>query len=183
MALIAALLLTIVLSTALGGVAVIAAIERKTAAGHAIALQLRLAARGALTIAADEAAGHGFEASLQGAASAWRMPLPPSVDAEGLSARLQHETMMQSAHGADTPVWRLFAHAPWPAVSGQPGPGHAIVWVADDWAELDGDPSRDRNGLILLRATAVAGSRTAWAEGLYGRDSAGRIEMKHLRSW
>ena len=184
MALIAALLLTIILSTALGGVAMIAAVERRTAAAHATALQLRLAAQGALAIAADEAGRHGFDGVLRGtAASAWRMPLAPSIDVAGLSASLQREAMMRSAHGADTPVWRLFAHAPWPAVSGQAGPGQTLVWASDDWAEADGDPLRDGNGLILLRAAALAGPQAAWAEALYGRDGAGRIEVRHLRSW
>lgn len=184
MALIAALLLTMVFSTALGGVAMIAAIERKTAAAHATGVQLRLAAQGALAIAADELGRTGFDGALRGTAqSAWRIPLAPWVDVDGLSGRLQREAMMQSAHGADTPVWRLFAHTPWGAVSGQAGFTQALVWTADDWAEADGDPSSDGNGLILLRAAALAGSRTAWAEALYGRGAGGRIEVRHLRFW
>ena len=184
MALIAALLLTMVLSTAVGGVAMIAAIERKTAAAHATGVQLRLAAQGALAIAADELGRTGFDGAVGGTAeSAWRIALAPSIDVDGLSGSLQRETMMQSAHGADTPVWRLFAHAPWGAVSGQAGPAQVLVWAADDWAEADGDPSHDENGLILLRAAALAGSRAAWAEALYGRGAAGRIEVRHLRFW
>lgn len=184
MALIAALLLTMVLSTALAGMAMIAAIERKTAAAHATGLQLRLAAKGALAIAAGEADRQGFDGVLQGtAASVWRLPLTPSIDVASLSGTLQREAMMQSTHGADTPVWRLFAHAPWQAVSGHAGPGQTLVWAADDWAEADGDPARDGNGLILLRAAALAGPRAAWAEALYGRDAGGRIEVRHLRSW
>lgn len=184
MAVVAALLLAVVLSTALGGVAMIAAVERRTAAAHATAMQLRFTARSAVAMAAGELAGIGFDAALQGAAwSAWRVPLAPPIDLGGLSAAVQREAMMQSAHGADTPVWRVFAHAPWPAVSGLSGPGQAVVWVADDWAESDGDPLRDRNGLILVRTVAVDGRAAAWAEALCGRDAGGRVEVRHVRSW
>jgi hypothetical protein len=180
---VAALLLTIVLSTALGGVAMIAAIERRTAAAHATSLQLRLTAQSAAAMAAGELGAIGFDAALQGASSAWRVPLSQPLDLDGLSAGLRREAMMQSSHGADTPVWRLFAHAPWLAVSGLPGPGQAVMWVADDWAEGDGDPLRDGNGLVLVRAAAFAGRAAAWTEALCGRDAGGRVDVRHVRSW
>lgn len=184
MALIAALLLAIVLSTALGGVAMIAAIERKTASSHARAVQLRFAARSAVAMAAGELAVAGFAAALQGTASAaWQVPLSPAVDLDALSAGVQREAMMRSAHGADTPVWRLFAHAPWPAISGLAGPGQVVVWVADDWAEGDGDPLRDGNGLILVRAAAVDGRAAAWAEAVCGLDAGGRVRVRQVRFW
>jgi hypothetical protein len=31
---------------------------------------------------------------------------------------------------------------------------YVVVWVADDAAEADGDPQRDSNGLIAMRAEA-----------------------------
>jgi len=183
-ALIAALLLTIVLSTALGGVAMIAAIERKTAAAHATALQLRLTAQGALVIAADELGTHDWNTALAGGStSVWRLPLAAPLDLAGLTAGVQREAMMETAHGADTPVWRLFAHTPWTAVSGQAALGQAVVWVADDWGEADGDPSRDGNGLILVRAAALAGPAASWTEAVCGRGPGGRVEVRHARSW
>jgi hypothetical protein len=34
------------------------------------------------------------------------------------------------------------------------GLAYVVVWVADDTAERDGDPSRDANGVLLLHAQA-----------------------------
>jgi PilX N-terminal len=48
--------------------------------------------------------------------------------------------------GVNNPRWRLFARGPLSAVSPGSGivaPFHIAVWVADDPAETDGDPSRD----------------------------------------
>ena len=184
MAMIGALLLTLVLSTAFGGLAMIAAIERRVAARHAVSLQLRLAADGALAVAAGELRGSDWDLVLSGAGSgAWRRPLTPPIDADRLTAALQRATVMESSHGADTPVWRLFAHMPWTVISGFPGPGQTLVWVADDWREGDGDPSRDGNGLILVRVAAIAGVAEAWTEAVYTRQPGGRIEARHVRTW
>jgi hypothetical protein len=38
---------------------------------------------------------------------------------------------------------------------------YVVAWVADDPDETDGDPSRDSNGVILVRAEAF-GTRGAW---------------------
>jgi hypothetical protein len=184
MALIGALLLTIVLSTALGGLAMIAAIERRTAAAHALGVQLRLAGQGALAMAAGELATVDWNAALGGVGvSEWRRPLVPPLDLTALAQSLQRATMMESSHGADTPVWRLFAHMPWAAASGQPGPSQTVVWIADDWADGDADPARDQNGLVLVRVMAAAGVATSWAEALCARGEDGRVEIRHVRSW
>lgn len=66
--------------------------------------------------------------------------------------------------GANNPRWQLFAHGPLSAASTGSGigaPYHVAVWVADDPAETDGDPSRDGtdqtnpgSGMIQLHAEA-----------------------------
>jgi type IV pilus assembly PilX-like protein len=66
--------------------------------------------------------------------------------------------------GANNPRWRLFARGPLSAVtpgSGVAAPYHVAVWVADDPAETDHDPSRDGTdqtnpgtGMIQLHAEA-----------------------------
>ena len=66
--------------------------------------------------------------------------------------------------GANNPRWRLFARGPLSAVtpgSGVGAPYHVAVWIADDPAETDGDPSRDGTdrtnpgtGMIQLHAEA-----------------------------
>lgn len=66
--------------------------------------------------------------------------------------------------GADSPQWRLFAHAPADALLPAAGfnmPLYLVVWVADDESDADGDPSADSNRCILVWATAFgsAGAR------------------------
>jgi hypothetical protein len=64
---------------------------------------------------------------------------------------------------ADSPIWRLFAHAALRSVL-PPGlvspPGYVLVWVADDGGDGDGDPATDSNGLILLYGDAYGVSRS-----------------------
>jgi hypothetical protein len=68
--------------------------------------------------------------------------------------------------GADSPAWRLYAHAPLHSLL-PPGliapPGYILVWVADDGEDGDGDPTKDSNGQLLVYGDAygVSGSRRA----------------------
>jgi hypothetical protein len=59
--------------------------------------------------------------------------------------------------GANNPRWQRFVSAPLatvlPALR-DTSPFYVVVWAADDQAESDGDPVRDGNGIILLRAHA-----------------------------
>lgn len=62
--------------------------------------------------------------------------------------------------GANNPRWRLYAYGAFenlPALI-RPTPCYLAVWVADDVAEMDGDPLRDgeTEGRGVLRARAVA---------------------------
>lgn len=183
MALIGALLLTVVLSTALGGMALVAAIERRTSAAHRTSVQLRLAAEGAVAVAAGELATGDWDAALSGAGSAAWMRPAAAFDAASFTSAVRAEALMASDHGADTPVWQLFAQAPWPAVSGGASQAHIAVWVADDWAETDGAPGHDTNQELILRAVAASGLSAAWCEAVLRRELDGRVLMRHARSW
>ena len=59
--------------------------------------------------------------------------------------------------GPDRPIWRLFAHAPigrlMPAGVIR-SPAYVVVWIADDVDDGDGDPLRDSNGVLVVRAEA-----------------------------
>lgn len=87
-------------------------------------------------------------------------PLPASTQTLNLlqaTDTLQSGTDNLNLWGANNPSWRLFAHAPLSNVL----PNTAIdtnmyvaVWVADDPAETDGDPSSDSNGTLTLHAEA-----------------------------
>lgn len=183
MALIAALLLTIVVSTAMGAIVVVAGIERRASAGYRLAVDLRAAADGILALTMEELGAADWSAVLAGSGSAhWRAP-QQDLDVPARTTALQAETMKGSAHGADTPVWQAFSQASWAAATGEPGPARVAAWVADDWSEQDGDPRRDTNGLLLVRAVAASGAAAAWTEALCGRDADGRIRLRHARSW
>jgi type II secretory pathway pseudopilin PulG len=56
---------------------------------------------------------------------------------------------------ANRPVWQLVAHAPLDRLTGSgPIPAYVILWMADDVDDGDGDPLRDSNGVVMLRAEA-----------------------------
>jgi hypothetical protein len=184
MALAAALLLTLILTTALGGMAMVASIERRVAASHRTSLELRLAAKGSLALAAEELGRRDWGVLLRGAGSdGWHQAVSPAIDIAALTAGISRETMMAGAHGADTPVWQVFAFTPWRVVTGQPGRGDLVIWLADDWEERDGDPEVDSNGLILVRAAAFDGPAVAWTEALFQLDDTGHARPRHVRVW
>jgi hypothetical protein len=85
------------------------------------------------------------------------LPSNRVVSLVSLSADLQAESDAAAAWGANDPRWRLVAHGPVSALApaGRPASGYVIVWLADDPAESDGDPWRDTNGIVLVRARAL----------------------------
>lgn len=183
MALIAALLLTILLSTAVAGMAIVSAIERRAAAAYALSVELRAACEGALAATVGELVSADWNVALAGAGSTlWRDP-PPGVDVAALTGEVRASAMMTPGHGADTPVWQVFAQGVWGSVTGVPGKPAVLTWVADDWSDQDGDPGRDSNGLLLVRAAAVSAPARAWAEALCVREAGGTVRVKHVRSW
>ena len=183
MALIAALLVTIVLSTAVAGMAIVSGIERRAANAYVLTVELRAASEGALAATISELESTAWDGALAGGGSAiWRAP-PPDLDVAALTGEVRAATMMTPGYGADTPLWQVFAQGRWTAVTGLPSRAAMLTWVADDWREQDGDPSRDANGLVLVRAVAAAGPARAWVEALCARDAGGIIRVRHVRSW
>ena len=88
------------------------------------------------------------------------------IDLIGLTAGRQRDGDARDGPGADSPQWRLYAHAPLGDALGAPRlvpPLHIVVWVADDREDADGDPTVDRNGTIVVHAEAFGsgGSRRA----------------------
>jgi len=83
--------------------------------------------------------------------------------------------------GADSPQWRLYAHAPIRNLLLQEGillPIYVVVWVADDGSDGDGDPTRDANGRIVVRAEAFGsgGARRA-VEAAIGKSATGALRL------
>jgi hypothetical protein len=90
------------------------------------------------------------------------------------------------AFGADTPQWRLYAHARLgnllPAGTAAQ-PAYLVVWVADDGWDGDGNPFADSNQLVLVHAEAygAGGARRAF-EASVGRADGGWLELRTRRA-
>jgi len=79
------------------------------------------------------------------------------LDLTRLAADRQAASDAFYPNGPNRPVWRLYAHAPLTRITSSDlrlALPYVVVWVADDSDEADGDPSRDSNGVILVRAEA-----------------------------
>jgi hypothetical protein len=113
-----------------------------------------------------------------------RTPAGRSLDLARLTSDRQAESDAHAGpdvFGADSPEWRLFAHAPLTALLRGPGldlPLYLVVWVADDEWDGDGDPTVDRNGRILVRAQAFgAGGTRRSVEARVGRTGGGDLQL------
>ncbi len=113
-----------------------------------------------------------------------RTPAGRSLDLARLTSDRQAESDARAGpdvFGADSPEWRLFAHAPLSALLRGPGldlPLYLVVWVADDEWDGDGDPTTDRNGRILVRAQAFgAGGTRRSVEARVGRTGGGDLQL------
>lgn len=113
-----------------------------------------------------------------------RTPAGRSIDLTQLTAARQAESDAGAGpdvFGADSPEWRLFAHAPLAALL--PGIGfdlplYLVVWVADDEWDGDGNPTVDSNERILVRAHAFgAGGAERSAQATVGRTSGGDLQI------
>jgi type IV pilus assembly PilX-like protein len=74
------------------------------------------------------------------------------------TTQLQAESDAVAQWGANNPQWRLFAWGPigdmLPGVTID-SPMYVAVWIADDPADADGDPTADTNGTLNLHAEAL----------------------------
>ena len=97
------------------------------------------------------------------------VPIGPDgrpLDLVRLTAQRQRDSDVRdgpSTFGADSPQWRLYAHAPADALlpAALNLPLYLVVWIADDESDADGEPAADAHRRILVWATAFgsAGAR------------------------
>ena len=105
-----------------------------------------------------------------------------------LTARLQAESDAGASWGANDPRWRLVAYGPLARLTSgaRPSPAYVAVWLADDPSEIDGDPLRDTNDVVRVRARALGrGEASQEVELVVARDAtsgAGRAGVRIL-SW
>ena len=90
-----------------------------------------------------------------------RLPDGSVLDLARLAAERQAESDAVYGLSANRPVWHLFGRAALDALlpAGMVStPAYLVVWVADDGDDGDGDPLRDSNGVVMLRAEAFGPS-------------------------
>ena len=117
------------------------------------------------------------------------VPIGPDgrpLDLVRLTAERQRDSDARdgpSTFGADSPQWRLYAHAPADALlaAALNLPLYLVVWVADDESDADSDPATDANRRILVWATAFgsAGARRS-VELRIAKTDAGDL---HVLGW
>ena len=93
------------------------------------------------------------------------LPSNRVVSLTAMTMDLQAQSDAAAAWGPNNPRWRLVAHAPASQLigAGQPALTYVAVWMADDPSEIDGDPWRDNNGVVMVRASSLGrgvGSRS-----------------------
>ncbi len=165
-----AVLMVITLLVALSAAVVLVTTMESRAAGNHEAAQFALyAADGALeqTISELRAADWRIVPGNLMSGHLWNVEAPPRapdgsiLDVARLTTSRQAESDVVFAPSADRPRWYLFAHAAFsdlvPSGVVMP-PIYLLVWIADDGDESDGDPERDSNDVVLVRAEALAAS-------------------------
>ena len=125
--------------------------------------------------------------SVSGFADGTRRPALPSggvldLDAETLD--LQSESSAQGTVGPNTPLWRLFAWGPLSKMEplALQSPLYLAVWIADDPAEVDGNPGVDTNGMATVHADARGpGGARRIVEATVARVASGAVKMVSWR--
>ncbi len=102
-----------------------------------------------------------------------------------VTGQLQQETNTANLWGPDNPQWRLFAWGPvtemLPGSNQIDSPMYVAEWVADDPAEMDGNPSADTNGVLTLHAEAYGpGGTRKVVEVTVARTSGTEIERGQI---
>jgi hypothetical protein len=86
-----------------------------------------------------------------------RLPDGSPVDLDSMTAVLQGDSDATYGNVPNRPIWRIYSHAPLDALLATgtiSTRAYVLVWVGDDPAETDGDPSIDSNGIVFMRAEA-----------------------------
>jgi Tfp pilus assembly protein PilX len=171
-ALLSVLMVTALLGTVAAALVFVVTIESMTSGNHRLAQTSIYAADAALERAIGDlgslADWGAVPATATVAASdffdgdpAPRLPDGTVLDLAKLAADRQAESDAIYAPTANRPVWHVFGRAalstllPENAASNS---AYLVVWVADDGDDGDGDPLRDSDGVVMLRAEAFGPS-------------------------
>jgi hypothetical protein len=110
------------------------------------------------------------------------------VSLTGMTSQMQAESNASASWGANDPQWRLMAYGPLDRLvtGGRATPAYVVAWLADDPSETDGNPQRDTNDVVFVRARALGrGEASRTIELTVAKDAtggAGRAGVRTL-SW
>ena len=86
-------------------------------------------------------------------------PTKAPINLTSMTAELQAQSDATAPWAANNPVWRLFAYGPMNDLLGNASliqsPSYLAVWIADDPADGDNNPSAETNGVLTLLAQAI----------------------------
>jgi hypothetical protein len=112
----------------------------------------------------DILSGTTVSGFIDGSASGSKtLPGGGTITLSAATSELQSVTDAANQWGANNPQWRLYAWGPLSELTTQvtlDSPMYVAVWVADDPAEIDGNPLADVNGTLTLHAMAIGPSGT-----------------------
>ena len=86
------------------------------------------------------------------------LPSRQQVNLTTLTSEIQYATDSTLTFGPNNPRWRLFAYGRLSEMASTNminSDEYVVVWVSDDPAETDGDPSADTNGVVTVLAQAI----------------------------
>ena len=139
----------------------------------------------------DVLAGAVQSSFIDGSMSAQKiLPTGGSMNLNAATAQLQDDTDRLNLWGANNPQWKLFAWGPLSDIlsnSQIDSNIYVTVWVADDPADSvdgtnpDGNPAADSNGVLTLHAEALgAGGTRKIVEVTVARTSSTEIERGQI---
>ena len=177
-ALVCALMITALLATLGAALVFVVTAESLVGANHRAAQQGLYAAEAGLERAIGElrrlsswqlvpASGGGSSSGdFNDGALAPQLSDGTILDLTRLTTERQTESNAFYPNTSDRPVWRLFAHASLNRMlTGEEGTAspYVAVWIADDPDDLDGDPGRDSNDILIVRSYVfgIRGARRA----------------------
>lgn len=186
-ALICALTVTMLLSILGGALVMLLTTERVIGSHHRAAQDALYAADAGIERAAGLLRGVAdwntvLVSACEGPAAALCDRASPRKAGDGtrldlLALTTEKRAESAARYGDRGPVWSLMTYAPLDrllSVAPIPAPPYVIVWVGDDADDPDGDPMRDTNGVLVVRAEGfgASGARRS-VEVLVARERSG----------
>ena len=165
-ALLVALMATLLLTALGSGLVLLTTAETAISANYRLGQETLYAADAGIERAAQDLVGvpqwndvltGRVRSTFTDATTSPTLPDGSRVDLMAETAALQRTTDAGNRWGPNNPTWQLYAYGAiddlLPGAIVDSG-SYVAIWASDDTAENDGDPQRDGNGRLTLRAEA-----------------------------